>query len=220
MDLVQLREESVTKDVPPMEKARLFMMHKAAWNLSHSQWLFFTFPLPKEVEDAIIFFELPSSKFQLLVMTCVVASFHLSLIRIMKKADVGEQQRQIQALQTHLERNAEDMLAERKLGTALHAFYGKQAHLTIIIESELCHMQAISKQNETSPMFEADGLTFTDQKRLLSSHVGGMMRYEYKQVKQLSYSHVCCLETCSLLQLSAATMHVLVKTCKLFIEVS
>jgi hypothetical protein len=132
MDLVQLREEIVNKDVPPMEKARLFMMHKAAWNLSHSQWLFFTFPLPKEVEDAIIFLELPSSKFQLLVTTFVVAPFHLSLVRIMKKADVGEQQRQIRALQAHLERYAEDMFAERKLGTALRAFYGKQAHLTII----------------------------------------------------------------------------------------
>ena len=62
----QLREKLMSKDVLPMEKARLFMMHKAAWNLSHSQWLFFTFPLPKEVQDAIIFLELPSSEFQTL----------------------------------------------------------------------------------------------------------------------------------------------------------
>ncbi len=132
MDLVQLREEIVNKDVPPMEKAEMFMMHKDAWNLSHLQWLFFTSPLPKEVEDAIVFLELPPSKFQLLVMTCATASFCLSFVRIMKKADAGEQQRQIQALQTRLERYAEDRLAERKSGTALHAFYGKRAHLTII----------------------------------------------------------------------------------------
>lgn len=79
-------------------------------------------PLPKEVEDAITFLELPLSKFQLLLTTLVVASFHLSLVRIMKKADVGEQQRQIQALQAHLERYAEDLLAERSLGAAPHAF--------------------------------------------------------------------------------------------------
>ena len=61
------------------------MMHKDAWKLSHLQWLFFTFPLPKEVEDAIVFLELPPSKFQLLVMTFVVASLHLCIVSIMKK---------------------------------------------------------------------------------------------------------------------------------------
>ena len=50
----------------------------------------------------------------------------------MKKVDVGEQQRQVRAVQAHLEKYAEDMFAERKLGTALRAFCGKQAHLTII----------------------------------------------------------------------------------------
>ena len=86
MDLVQLREEIVNKDCPPMENARLFMMHKDTWKLSHSQWLFFTFPLPKEVEDAIVFLELPPSNLQLLLMTFVVASFHLCIVSIMKKS--------------------------------------------------------------------------------------------------------------------------------------
>ena len=40
----------------------------------------------------------------------------------MKKVELGEQQRQIRALQAHLEKYAEDMFAERKLGTALRAF--------------------------------------------------------------------------------------------------
>ena len=137
----------------------------------------------------------------------------------MTKGDAGEQQRQIQVLKSRVESMVEEKLAERKSGTALHALYGKRAHLTIVIAHAMCHMQAIAKHNETS-MFEADFLPFTDQKRLLRSHVGGMMRHEYKHVKQLSHSHVCCFETCSLLHLLALTMLVSVKTCKRFIEFS
>lgn len=73
MDLDQLREEIVNKDLPPMKKAEMFMKHKAALKLNHLQWLFFTYPLPKEVAVAIDFLELPPSKFQLLVVTCVIA---------------------------------------------------------------------------------------------------------------------------------------------------
>lgn len=85
----------------------------------------------------------------------------------MKKADVGEQ-RQVRALQAHLERYAEDMFAERKLGTARSAVLWQASPSHNSKKIQLCHMQAISKQDETSPMFEADGLSFTDQKRLLS----------------------------------------------------
>lgn len=49
MDLVQLREDIVNKDVTSVEKAHLFTTHKAALNLSHSQ-LFFMFPPPIEVD--------------------------------------------------------------------------------------------------------------------------------------------------------------------------
>ncbi len=55
MDLVQLREEILSKDLPPMKKAEMFMKHKATLNLNHLQWLFFTYPLPKEVAVAMIF---------------------------------------------------------------------------------------------------------------------------------------------------------------------
>ncbi len=67
----------------------------------------------------------------------------------MTKGDAGEQQRQIQVLKLRVERMVEEKLAESKSGTALHALYGKRAHLTIVIAHAMCHMQAIAKHNET-----------------------------------------------------------------------
>lgn len=88
MDLVQIRQEILDRNITPMEQARIFLAEKAVWKLSKSQWDFFTFPLPKEVEDAIAFLELPSS----------------------------EQQRQIKALEARLNRYIEDKIAEKRLG--------------------------------------------------------------------------------------------------------
>lgn len=59
MDLVQMREEILSRNVTPMDKARTFIRERAVWKLSKAQWGFFTFPLLREVEDAIIFLELP-----------------------------------------------------------------------------------------------------------------------------------------------------------------
>lgn len=88
MDLVQIREEILNRNVTPMEKARSFLAEKAVWKLSKSQWDFFTFPLPKEIEDAIAFLELP----------------------------LREQQRQIEALEARLNKYIEDKFAEKRLG--------------------------------------------------------------------------------------------------------
>lgn len=88
MDLVQIRQEILKRNVTPMEKARTFLAEKAVWKLSKSQWDFFTFPLPKEVEDAIAFLEMPPS----------------------------EQQRQMEALQARLNKYIEDKVAEKRLG--------------------------------------------------------------------------------------------------------
>lgn len=71
-----------------MEKARTFLAEKAVWKLSKSQWDFFTFALPKEVEDAIAFLEMPPS----------------------------EQQRQMEALEARLNKYIEDKFAEKRLG--------------------------------------------------------------------------------------------------------
>lgn len=88
MDLVQIRLEILNKNVTPMEKARTFLAEKAVWKLSKSQWDFFTFPLPKEVEDAIAFLELPPS----------------------------EQHRQMEALEARLNKYIENRIAEKGLG--------------------------------------------------------------------------------------------------------
>lgn len=71
-----------------MEKARTFLAEKAVWKLSKSQWDFFTLPLPKEVEDAIAFLEMPPS----------------------------EQQQQMEALEARLNKYIEDKFAEKRLG--------------------------------------------------------------------------------------------------------
>lgn len=60
MDLVQMREEILSRDVTPVEKAQAFIKEKAVWKLSKAQWDLFTFSLPREVEDAINFLKLPS----------------------------------------------------------------------------------------------------------------------------------------------------------------
>lgn len=88
MDLVQIRQEILKRNVTPMEKARTFLAEKAVWKLSKSQWDFFTFALPKEVEDAIAFLEMPPS----------------------------EQQRQMEALEARLNKYIEDKFAEKRLG--------------------------------------------------------------------------------------------------------
>lgn len=71
----------------------------------------------------------------------------------MMEFDTGEQQRQIKALEAHLERFVEDKFAERKLGTVLRAPDGKQAHFTRSLKHTLCYIQAISRQTEMLSMF-------------------------------------------------------------------
>ncbi|DBA74499.1 hypothetical protein WJX79_007556 [Trebouxia sp. C0005] len=88
MDPVEIRQEILSRNITHMKKARALMKQKAVWKLSKSQWDFLTFPLPKEIKDAVAFLELPSS----------------------------EQQRQIEALEAHLSKYIEDKFAEKRLG--------------------------------------------------------------------------------------------------------
>ena len=56
---MQMREDILSSNVTPMDKARVFIRERAVWKLSKAQWDFFTSPLPREVKDAIVFLELP-----------------------------------------------------------------------------------------------------------------------------------------------------------------
>lgn len=97
MDLVQIREETLDRNVTPM-KNRTFLAEKAAWKLSKSQWDFFTFPLPKEVEDAIAFLELPPSKCRLSssITACILS------LESCRTFCSGERQQQMEALEARL----------------------------------------------------------------------------------------------------------------------
>lgn len=60
MDLVQIREDILSRNATPLEKAHMFLVRGRALRLDKSQWQYFTHPgLPKEVEDAIVFLQLP-----------------------------------------------------------------------------------------------------------------------------------------------------------------
>ena len=112
MDLVQIRQEILKRNVTPMEKARTFLAEKAVWKLSKSQWDFFTFALPKEVEDAIAFLEMPPSKCRLRssVTACILS------LESCRNLCSGEQQRQMEALEARLNKYIEDKFAEKRLG--------------------------------------------------------------------------------------------------------
>ena len=59
MDLVQIREDILSRKASPLEKPQMFLIRGRALRLHKSQWQYFTHPgLPQEVEDAIVFLQL------------------------------------------------------------------------------------------------------------------------------------------------------------------
>lgn len=79
MDPVEIRQEILSRNITHMKKARALMKQKAVWKLSKSQWDFLTFPLPKEIKDAVAFLELPSSK-RRQSSSYLLVSCHLSAV--------------------------------------------------------------------------------------------------------------------------------------------
>ena len=126
MNLVDIREEILSKNLTPMEKASMFLQYKAACKLSHAQWLFFTYPLPREVKAAVAFLELPQSTFRGLPspFTCITSS---SCLQRFEMICAREQPRQIAVLKADMEQYFEEKVAERISGTTSCAPDGKQA---------------------------------------------------------------------------------------------
>ncbi|DBA89714.1 TPA: hypothetical protein ACH3X2_004602 [Trebouxia sp. C0005] len=89
MDLVQIREDILSRKASPLEKPQMFLIRGRALRLDKSQWQYFTHPgLPQEVEDAIVFLQLLP----------------------------GEQQRQLRAMQQNLQAFVKDKLLELQQG--------------------------------------------------------------------------------------------------------
>lgn len=141
MDLVQIRQEILKRNVTPMEKARTLLAEKAVWKLSKSQWDFFTFPLPKEVEDAIAFLEMPPSKCRLRssVTACILP------LESCRNLCSGEQQRQMEALEARLNKYIEDKFAEKRLGIYILHPAGKHRSPRIDFDSVLALRSGHSK---------------------------------------------------------------------------
>ncbi|KAL3130648.1 hypothetical protein ABBQ38_008039 [Trebouxia sp. C0009 RCD-2024] len=89
MDLVQIREDILSRNATPLEKAHMFLVRGRALRLDKSQWQYFTHPgLPKEVEDASVFLQLPPA----------------------------QQQQQLRVMQRNLQAFVKGKLAERQQG--------------------------------------------------------------------------------------------------------